>query len=533
MQAPADRLAAAGVRPGDVVAIKLPNRMELIITLFAAWRLRAAATPINPALTATEVNYQLADSSARLLVSDDSSPALAPVIAPSQLADATNRTAQVLDHADDDLALLIYTSGTTGRPKGVELTHGNITAMAQSMVTWTKMDAEAHSLLILPLFHVNGIVVSVLCPLLAGGQATVAGRFSPTTFFEIVETVRPTYFSAVPAIYAMLTALPDDVAPDVSSLRFAICGAAPMPVELIHRFEQRYGVPIVEGYGLSEGTCATTCNPVEGLRKPGTVGVALPGVTVAVMNHHGDLLPPGTAGEVVVKGPTVMRGYLNRPDETGKTIVDGWLHTGDIGVLDDDGYLTLVDRAKDMIIRGGENIYPKEIESVIYTHPGVLEAAVVGRADPVYGEVPVAFVSLREGADVTADELLAHLKKSLAKYKLPAENTYRAGGSEEPGGQARQAGAAPPTGRLGHRVSTTAMSTAVVVGSGPNGLAAGTALAEAGMQVTVLEAVDDIGGGTRTGEAIIPGLLHDHCSAIHPMAVGSQFLDRLSLKRYG
>jgi len=291
--------------------------------------------------------------------------------------------------------------------------------MAQTMVAGLKLGPDAHSLLILPLFHVNGIVVSVLSPLLAGGQTTIAGRFRPNTFFEIVERVGPTYFSAVPAIYAMLTALPDDVTPDTSSLRFAICGAAPMPVELMQQFQQRYGIPIVEGYGLSEGTCATTCNPIDGLRKPGTVGAALPGQRVAITDHRGDLLSPGTAGEVVVKGPTVMRGYLNRPEETAKTIVDGWLHTGDIGVPDEDGYLTLVDRAKDMIIRGGENIYPKEIESVIYTDPGVLEAAVVGRPDPVYGEVPVAFVSFRDGTEVTADDVLEHLKKSLARYKLP------------------------------------------------------------------------------------------------------------------
>ena len=315
------------------------------------------------------------------------------------------------------------------------------------------MDADAHSLLILPLFHVNGIVVSILSPLLAGGQATVAGRFSPQTFFDIVKEVRPTYFSAVPAIYAMLSALPADTAADTSSLRFAICGAAPMPVELIEQFEQRYGIRIVEGYGLSEGTCADTCNPVDGSHKPGTVGVAVPGLRVAVMNQDGDLLPPGIAGEVVMQGPTVMRGYLNRPEETAKTIVDGWLHTGDIGVLDEDGYLTLVDRAKDMIIRGGENIYPKEIESVIYTHPGVLEAAVVGRPHPVYGEVPMAFVSLRDGAAATADELLAHLTKSLAKYKLPTEINGGAAHSEESSRQDRQAGAAAPTGRLSHWVS--------------------------------------------------------------------------------
>jgi long-chain acyl-CoA synthetase len=419
----ADRLRSAGVQAGDVVAVRLPNRIELIITLFAAWRLGAAATPVNPSLTAAEVAYQLHDSSARVLVCEEDSPPpteLAVVTLP-ELTQPTDAAVPPGPYACDDLALLVYTSGTTGKPKGVELTHRNITAMTESMISAMRLGADAHSLLILPLFHVNGIVVSVLCPLLAGGQATVAGRFNPATFFATVEDVRPTYFSAVPTIYAMLADLPAEVTPDTSSVQFAACGAAPMPVELINRFQDRYGIPILEGYGLSEGSCASTSNPIDGLRKPGTVGTALPGVEVAVMDERGQILTDGSPGEVVVRGPTVMRGYLNRPEETAKTIVDGWLHTGDIGYLDVDGYLTLIDRAKDMIIRGGENIYPKEIESVLYKLPEIVEAAVVGRPHPVYGEVPVAFLAIREGADVSTEQVQEHLRQSLAKYKLPAE----------------------------------------------------------------------------------------------------------------
>lgn len=412
----AGRLWEAGVRAGDVVAVKLPNRTELVVSLFAAWRLGAAATPINPGLTDTEVDYQVSDSRATVLVTDDAAAGVS-VINPDELLRGS--TAPVGTPSHDDLALLIYTSGTTGRPKGVELTHRNISSMAQAMVGAMEFDSDAHSLLILPLFHVNGIVVGVLSPLLAGGQATITGRFRPQTFFDIVERVRPTYFSAVPAIYAMLAALPDEVTPDTSSVRFGVCGAAPMPVELIDRFEARFGIPIVEGYGLSEGTCASACNPVHGVRKPGAVGPALPGLTVAIMDPQGNLLPPGERGEVVVSGPTVMRGYLNRPEETATTVVDGWLHTGDIGLLDEDGYLTLVDRAKDMIIRGGENIYPKEIESVMYSYRSVHEVAVVGRPDPVLGEVPVAFVCFADGFGDCVEELRDHLAGRLAKYKLP------------------------------------------------------------------------------------------------------------------
>ncbi|WP_454197987.1 class I adenylate-forming enzyme family protein [Nocardia sp. Marseille-Q1738] len=421
----ADRLSKAGIGVGDVVAVMLPNRLELIVALFAAWRLGAAATPINPSLTPVEVNYQLNDSRARALVCADHSES-GDVTVPQRLSvpdldrhEGRVGGAEATEFSGDALALIIYTSGTTGRPKGVELTHANIMAMAETMVAGMRLTAADHSLLILPLFHVNGIVVSVLSPLLAGGRTTVAGRFSPRTFFDRVEAARPTYFSAVPAIYAMLSALPDEIRPDTSSVRFALCGAAPMPVELLTRFEERYGVPIYEGYGLSEGTCASTGTPLDGVRKPGTVGIALPGQEIAVVDSDGNFLGHGSVGEVVIKGPTVMRGYLGRPEETAKVIVDGWLRTGDAGRIDADGYLTLVDRIKDMIIRGGENISPKEIESAIYTHPQVLEAAVIGRPHPVYGEVPVAFVSYRDDAAVEPEQMLDHLRKSLAQYKLP------------------------------------------------------------------------------------------------------------------
>ena len=282
---------------------------------------------------------------------------------------------------------------------------------------------DDHSLLILPLFHVNGIVVGTLSPLLAGGRATVAGRFDPKTFFAALEQSRATYFSAVPTIYTMLCGLPDDVAPDTSSVRFAVCGAAPASVELLERFESRYGIPIIEGYGLSEGTCASAVNPLDGPRKPGTVGLPLPGQTIRIVDQAGRPVPDGEAGEVVIKGANVMRGYLNRPEETAKTVVDGWLHTGDIGHLDEDGYLVLVDRAKDMIIRGGENIYPREIEVVVHQLPQIAEAAVVGRPDPTYGEVPVLYVSTHPGTTVTAETIRDHIAEHLAKYKRPADIT--------------------------------------------------------------------------------------------------------------
>jgi long-chain acyl-CoA synthetase len=408
-------LEARGVGPGDVVAVILPNRVDLVVALFAAWHLGAAVTPVNPALTRAEIDHQLVDSDAVVVVGDRA-------VSPDVTLDVTELAAGLPVErpsaaAPSNLALIIYTSGTTGRPKGVMLDHANVAAMTGMIVEVLGLDETDHSLLILPLFHVNGIVVSVLSPLLAGGRATISGRFRAEEFFARVEAVRPTYFSAVPAIYALLAALPADVRPDASSLRRVICGAAPMSAELIARFEGRYGVPIVEGYGLSEGTCASTINP-PGRRKPGTVGLPLPGQQVALMDPEGRLVDDG-AGEVVVRGPNVMRGYLNRPAETAHTVVDGWLHTGDVGRFDVDGYLVLVDRIKDMIIRGGENLYPKEIENALLSHPDVLEAAVVGAPDPVLGEVPVASVALHPGADTTPDALLEHCRVTLARIKLP------------------------------------------------------------------------------------------------------------------
>ncbi len=413
-------LAANGVGKGDVVAIVLPNRAELVVALFATWRLGAAATPVNPVLTRPEMEYQVDDARAKVVVAENLEIDADVVEVGSLTSRPAADAPPPADVAADDLALLIYTSGTTGKPKGVMLDHANLMSMSEGAREWFMLTEEDHSLLILPLFHANGIVAGTLTPLLAGGRVTIASKFSPKTFFSLVAKARPTYFSAVPAIYAMLSALDEAAEADTSSLRFVICGAAPMPAELIHRVEERFGVVLVEGYGLSEGTVASTINPLDGRpRKPGTVGLPLPGQQVAIIDDAGRHLPQGERGEVIIKGPNIMRGYLNKPEETAKTLKDGWLHTGDVGYLDEDGYLVLVDRIKDMIIRGGENIYPKEIESVLYTHEGILEAAVIGRPDDVLGEVVVAYVVARPEATVTVEELHELCAAQLAKYKLP------------------------------------------------------------------------------------------------------------------
>jgi acyl-CoA synthetase (AMP-forming)/AMP-acid ligase II len=423
-------LRGCDVSAGDVVAVMLPNTASFVVLLFAAWRLGAAVTPINPSLTPAEVRYQVGDAAAKVLVVA-AAPAFdtgAHVVTTDELDRGvpTPGLVEPPQYPDSALALLIYTSGTTGRPKGVMLDHANLSAMCAAVIDGFAMTSDDHSLLILPLFHVNGIVVGTLSPLLAGGRATIAGRFRADTFFDRIQASRATYFSAVPTIYTMLCGLPAGAKPDTSSVRFAVCGAAPASVELLEAFESRYGIPIIEGYGLSEGSCASTVNPLTGKRKAGTVGLPLPGQTIRLVDAAGNPVTEGEAGEVVIKGANVMRGYLNRPEETARTIVDGWLHTGDVGRFDEDGYLVLVDRAKDMIIRGGENIYPREIEAVVYGLPQIAEAAVVGRPDPVYGEEPVLFVSLHPDVTIDAATIREHLVGALSKYKLPVQITILA-----------------------------------------------------------------------------------------------------------
>lgn len=417
--------AELGIRAGDVVAIMLPNRVEFVVAMFAAWRLGAVVTPINPNLTLQESTHQMKDSGAKLLLNTSGAKVFDHV--PSLPVDALRGDVQHGSHhaappVDDTaaLALLIYTSGSTGLPKGVMLDHANIEAMADMSRQALQITPADHCLLVLPLFHVNGIVASILTPLSAGSRVTIRARFDIETFFTDVEQLRPTYFSAVPTIYTLLNALPEQVKPDTSSLRYGICGAAPASAELLTSFEARYGFPLVEGYGLSEGTCASTINPFDGVRKAGTVGLPFPGQRVVVADAGGHHLPAGEAGEILVQGPNVMRGYLGKPEETAKTIAGGWLRTGDLGRFDADGYLSVVGRLKEMIIRGGENIYPKEIEDALSACPSVLEAAVIGVPDKTMGEIVVAYVAYRDGLSSTGEELDEHCAARLTRYKRPA-----------------------------------------------------------------------------------------------------------------
>jgi acyl-CoA synthetase (AMP-forming)/AMP-acid ligase II len=409
-----------GICAGDVVALMLPNQVEFVVAMFAAWYLGAAITPINPMLTYKEANHQLKDSGAKLLINLTGEKIDNHV---SSIAVTALEQGDEFQHAPvvnpEALALLIYTSGTTGLPKGVMLDHSNIEAMTEMGREGLQISEKDHCLLILPLFHVNGIVVSILVPLASRGRVTIRQRFDIENFFTDIEQLRPTYFSAVPTIYAMLYALPKEIVPDVSSLRYGVCGAAPASADLLLNFEKRYGFPIVEAYGLSEGTCGSTLNPVNGVRKAGTVGLPLPGQKIAIADFNGRHLPVGEIGEVLIQGKNVMRGYLNKPEETAKTIVNDWLHTGDIGRIDDEGYLSIVGRLKEMIIRGGENIYPKEIEDTLLEVSEIFEAAVIGVPDEKWGELVLAFVSLKPNSACSIDQINEYCKQHLTRYKRP------------------------------------------------------------------------------------------------------------------
>jgi long-chain acyl-CoA synthetase len=423
-------LRSVGVSNGDVVALQIPNRVEFLVAMMATWRLGAIATPVNPEFGAAEIGHQLDDSGARVVITDRPEAAAGRNVTVIRIHEIANPDGRFIADSSwsasltsaptaKDIALLIYTSGTTGAPKGVALAHNNLQVMASSMVTHLELTGDDHCLLVLPLFHVNAICTSFLTPMLAGGRLTIIGRFSVSDFSRAVCELQPTYFSGVPMIYALIARQSDVDRTAFSSLRFAISGAAPISPSILAAAEELLGVPVVEGYGLTEGTCASTCNPVVGQRKPGTVGPAMPGQTIAVVGPQGPTTEPGIAGEVVIRGGTVMAGYHNKPEETAATIIDGWLYTGDVGTLDAEGYLSIVDRKKDMIIRGGENVYPKQIECVLAEHPAVFEVAVVGRPDDVAGETPHAFVVTRPGSATSESELVAFLAERVIRAKVP------------------------------------------------------------------------------------------------------------------
>ncbi len=438
-------LAGLGIKKRENVCILLPNCPQFLYAFFGIMKTGAVAVPINFNLKGEEIKYILNNSEATALITApvfletirqirSDCPSLSHLILTESSSEAgaisfnelskTSGRTKPIPLEGSDPAAIIYTSGTTGYPKGVVLTHLNYLFDTEQFVTATQMTHRDRFLCILPLFHVNGQVVTTLSPMFAGGSMVLMEKFSPKDFFPTLARFKATAFSGVPTVYAILLNLPDAEQYDLSSLRFCVCGAAPMPVELFQNFEKKFSAFILEGYGLSEGTCVSSVNPLGGHRKIGSIGLPLPRQEMKVVDDQDRELESGQVGEIVVRGENVMREYFKNPKATTETLRGGWLHTGDLGYVDHEGYFYIVGRKKEMIIRGGENIYPKEIEEVLYRHPKVLEAAVIGLPDRIWGEEVCAFVVLKEGMQGSPEEFMEYCKSRLADFKCPRKVVF-------------------------------------------------------------------------------------------------------------
>jgi len=427
-------LRAKGVQPGDTVAIMLPNVPYFPIVYFGVLRAGAVVVPVNVLLKGREIAYHLRDSGARVLLAwhgfaeeaqrgAQDAGAEVVAVAPGELERALAQAdplADVAPRAGDDTAVFLYTSGTTGQPKGAELTHDNLRRNAQVSLETLLHMSEADVLLgALPLFHSFGQTVCQNCAALVGATLTLIPRFDAGRALEIIERDRVTVFAGVPTMYAAMLNHPERDHFDVSSLRLCVSGGAAMPAEVMRAFEEAFGAQILEGYGLSETSPVASFNHPDRPRKPGSIGTPIQGVEMKLVDAEDRDVAPGEVGEIVIRGHNVMKGYWNRPEATEEVMGGGWFHTGDLARVDEDGYFFIVDRKKDMIIRGGFNVYPREVEEVLYAHPAVAEAAVVGLPHPELGEEVGAAVALRAGQEVSAEELQAFVKAELAAFKYP------------------------------------------------------------------------------------------------------------------
>ena len=455
----ANLLRSRGILKGDVVSLLLPNSPEYVIAYFACWKIGALAGPVNSLLKTEEIEWVVGNSEAKLMLVGSAfeqpgtqCPQL--IFDDVSIADEFPDTLDSVDVDSNDEAIIIYTSGTTGKPKGCLLTHGNLIANAQQIAEWMNFTADDRLLTVMPLFHMNAVSVTTMTALYAGGSTVVSPKFSASRFWDIIEKYQITSFGSVATMLSMLLAncdassrdaemgrrgdaetasdtIPASPRPSVPAsredasqklvshkLRFAMCGSAPVPAEVLKKFEETFGVLVVEGYGLSESTCRSTFNPPDERRRPGSCGMPI-GNEVRVFDENDTEVPDGELGEIVLRGPNIFKGYFKNDEATAKAFANGWFHTGDIGYRDTDGFFYIADRKSDMIIRGGENIYPREIDDLLYTHPAVAHAAVIGVPDELYGEDVAAFVVLKDGSDASAEQLMEFCREHLADYKCP------------------------------------------------------------------------------------------------------------------
>jgi long-chain acyl-CoA synthetase len=449
-------LREAGLQPGDVVALQLPNVPPFLTTYFGALKAGMVVLPLNPLLMAPELEYHLGDSSAKLLIGfegihaeaskacerlgiplylvsvganplpDDARPVSALLSAPD---------GEVVPRGPEDTAVLIYTSGTTGKPKGAELTHFQLymnCTIAGQLFGYRSDDV---TLAVLPFFHVFGLSSVINVAVRYGGCLSIVPRFQVGDVLDIIEHDRCTVLGGVPTMLHAL-AQQDITGRDLSALRVAVSGGASLPEDIMRTFEDKYGIEVLEGYGMSETASSCSFNR-PGDRRVLSIGKPMWGVTMRVGDAADRPLPPGrdNVGEILIRGHNVMKDYLGRPEATAEALRGGWLHSGDLGYMDEDGFYFIVDRAKDLVIRGGYNVYPREIEEVLYAHPAISEAAVIGKPDERLGEEVVAVVALHPGAELSAEEVIAYTRERLAAYKYPREVRFMAELPKGPSGK--------------------------------------------------------------------------------------------------
>lgn len=451
----ASGLERLGVSKGDHVALLLGNSPYFVISLFGALRLGATVIPINPIYTPDEIGYILKNGDVKVAVALDLLLPLAEKVHPSlpdiehyilcetpqgkQAGAVPNDTLTIKDKLhtftsivasgnlpydgptleDDDVAVILYTSGTTGKPKGAMLTHKNLYSNASDVGAYLKMNEDDRVIATLPMFHIFCLTVALNAPLMVGATIIIDPKFSPAEIFRLTKDHQATVFAGVPTMYNFLYQHPTGDPTDLKSLRLCVSGGASLPVSLLNNFEKKFNVLISEGYGLSEASPVTCFNPLDRPRKAGSIGPSIVNVDNKIVNELGEEVPVGEVGELIVRGPNVMKGYYNMPEETQMTIRDGWLYTGDLARMDEDGYFYIVDRKKDMIIVGGFNVYPREVEEVLYSHPDIIEVAVLGAPDPNLGEAVRCYV-VSKNSNLTEEQVIDYCREHLAKYKLPS-----------------------------------------------------------------------------------------------------------------
>ncbi|MGH2973949.1 MAG: long-chain-fatty-acid--CoA ligase [Solirubrobacterales bacterium] len=432
------RLAALlrerGFEPGDRIGVMLPNVPEFPVAYYGVLRAGGVVVPMNVLLKRREIAFYLEDSGAKLLLAwhgfaeearDGAADAGAELIEVEPAAFAAALAEHepapgLIDTAEDDTAVILYTSGTTGKPKGAELTHDNLFRNADvSSRTTCEIAAGDVVLGALPLFHSFGQTVGMNASLKVGACLTLVPKFDPAEALATMERDRVTHFYGVPTMFGALLHHPERESYDTSSLRNCITGGASMPVEVLRGFEQAFGAIVLEGYGLSETSPVASSNHPHMERKPGSIGTPLEGVEMRVVDENDEPVAQGEVGEIVIRGHNIMKGYWQRPDATEEAMRGGWFHSGDMARTDEDGYFYIVDRKKDLIIRGGYNVYPREVEEVLYEHPKIREAAVLGVPHDEWGEEIGAAVVLHEGEELAPEEVSAYVKERIAAYKYP------------------------------------------------------------------------------------------------------------------